>query len=133
MNWIIFFKILIVLEGTGGDPTIVGDQHLQNKAYGLFQIRKPYVEDVNNFYRDEVLKKFGRLQTAKDMQDTDTATWYVKHYLNRWSSVFERKNGRKPEWYELARIHNGGPNGYKQRSTYLYLKRYFRVKDWMLR
>jgi len=131
MNWVIFLKILILIE-SGGDPDVIGDRNLKHKAYGVYQIRQPYVDDVNDFYRDRVLKKFKRIPTAKDMKDTAMATWYVKMYLHRWSTVFEKRNGRKPTWAEMARMHNGGPNGYRRKSTYPYLRKYLKARKGLL-
>ena len=32
----------------------------------------------------------------------------------------ERRLGRTPTYEDVARIHNGGPNGYKKTATYKY-------------
>ena len=34
-------------ENPGQNPDAVGDKHMRNKAYGLLQIRAPYLKDVN--------------------------------------------------------------------------------------
>ena len=127
MTWSIFIRILIAIE-SGGDPTVIGDRDLKHHAYGVLQIRQPYVDDINNFYKKEVDKIFGRPLTAKDMVNKGVAVWVTKKYLQRWSSVFRRKNGREPSWEEMARMHNGGPFGYKRKSTYPYLKKYLEAK-----
>lgn len=129
MTWATFLIIIIACEGTGGDPMVVGDNRLTNKAYGIYQIRKPYVQDINSFYRADVIAKFGKLCTAKDMQNTTIATWYLKKYMWHWGRKFERRHGRKPTWDELARIHNGGPRGYERQSTLSYLKKFHRYRE----
>ena len=40
----------IVVAESKFDPRIVGDRDLKNRAYGLMQIRKPALDDVNDFY-----------------------------------------------------------------------------------
>lgn len=132
MNWIIFIKILIAIE-SGGKPNLIGDRNLKQPAYGVLQIRQPYLDDINNFYKKDVDKIVGRPLVAKDMVNRGISIWATKKYLERWSSVFERRNGRKPTWEEMARIHNGGPNGYRKTSTLPYLKKYIEAKQRLLK
>jgi len=61
MNWVLFLTALILTENEARDPSLVGDQHLANKAYGLCQIRQPYLTDVNRIagtsYTREALRR----------------------------------------------------------------------------
>ena len=81
----------------------------------IYQIRKIYVKDVNRFsvnyyYDDDVKDKFRSEQMMRDY-------WY------RYASLY-RVRENKPVTYEvLARIHNGGPDGYKKKSTLEYWKK----------
>lgn len=100
---------LIEVENPRRDPEAIGDKHMTNKAYGLLQIRKPYLDDVNRIA--------GTSYTTEDMKDEALARWAAKIYLNYYGSAYEGKTGRyvTPEVY--GRIHNGGPNGWKKSST----------------
>jgi hypothetical protein len=41
-------------------------------------------------------------------------------YLNHYGKVYEKKTGKKATCEVLSRIHNGGPNGYKNPKTIKY-------------
>jgi hypothetical protein len=109
MNWVIFLAALIMVE-SGGNPAVVGDQNLANHAYGVCQIRQPYLDDVNriaetHWTMEEV--------AASEKLSRWCVVQYVRHYGNR----YERLTG-KPLTEEIAyRIHNGGPDGWKKAST----------------
>ena len=45
----------------------------------------------------------------------------MQSYMNRYAT--EARLGRKPTNEDIARIHNGGPNGYKKESTLKYWKK----------
>lgn len=81
----------------------------------VYQIRKIYVEDVNrfsvNYYYDE------------DVMDKDKSEQMMCDYWYRYASLYRVKEN-KPVTYEvLARIHNGGPTGYKKSSTVGYWRK----------
>lgn len=82
-----------------GDPWAVG----ANGEVGAYQLSKIYVDDVNRFswpgrftYKERYVKHISRNMVRK----------YLKHY----GGTFE----------EMARKHNGGPNGWKKESTKPY-------------
>jgi hypothetical protein len=106
---------LIRVENPGRDVNAVGDKHLTHKAYGILQIRKPYLDDVN--------KIAGTSYTIEDMKDTVKARWAAKIYLNHYGETYERKTGEAPTLEVYARIHNGGPNGWKKASTNDYVRK----------
>jgi len=106
---------LIEVENPGRDVDAVGDKHLTHKAYGILQIRKPYLDDVN--------KIAGTSYTIKDMKDPDKARWAAKVYLNHYGDKYEGKTGNVPTLEVYARIHNGGPNGWKKASTNDYVRK----------
>jgi hypothetical protein len=114
MNWITFLAALAMIE-SGGDPDAVGDHHLKNKAYGLYQIRQPYLTDVNRIS--------GRTLTLDDIRgkgSEETAAFAVKTYLTHYGKRYTRITGKKPTMEVFARMHNGGPNGWKKGSTLGY-------------
>ncbi len=122
MKWSLLLKILIMIE-SGGCMNSVGDKHLENKAYGILQIRKPYLQDVNEIAdTDYSLKQVRNSRTLSRW----TAIVYIRHY----GKHYERKTGNKLTIEVAARIHNGGPYGWKKNSTIPYLKK---VRKWLHR
>lgn len=103
-------EALIQVESQGNDNAI-GDKHLEDKAYGCLQIRKPCVSDVN--------KIFGTNYTADQMLgNRQLSLWVFNKYMELYANV--RKLGRPVTDEDRARIWNGGPTGYKRDSTIPY-------------
>ena len=98
--------------GQPNRDTCIGDN---GNAVGRFQIWKIYVDDVNRF--SEV--KF----TYDCRKNADKSRQIVKAYLIHYGKRYERLTGKKANDEVLARIHNGGPNGYKKESTIKYWNR----------
>lgn len=109
-------------ENPGQDPDAVGDKHLRNKAYGLLQIRAPYLKDVNRIAgRKEVRRVWGKDRlTMADMKDPAKAEWAFHVYLWHYGNVYTKKTRKVPTAYVYARIHNGGPNGWRDKDTVRY-------------
>ncbi len=101
----------LILVESGGNDRAIGDRHLKEKAYGPLQIRQPVCDDYNRAhgtkYKAEVM--LGNRPLSKKV-----CQWYLEHY----TSV--KVLGRKPTLENLARIWNGGPSGWKKRSTEKY-------------
>lgn len=114
MNWIAFLAALAIVE-SGGNPDAVGDLHLKNKAYGQYQIRQPYLTDVNR-----ISGKSLTLEDVRGKDSEETAAWAVKVYLIHYGKRYTRITGKKPIAEVYARMHNGGPNGWKKTSTNAY-------------
>jgi hypothetical protein len=83
-----------------GDPWAVGDN---GEAVGAYQIHKIYVDDVNRISKKYFYPYPCRTSAEYSRQ---MVTIYLKHY----GGTFE----------EMARKHNGGPNGHKKESTKEY-------------
>jgi len=101
------------------DADAVGDLHLTNKAYGVLQIRKPYLDDAMRIAGPEAVRQewgVDRL-TMEDMRDTAKAWWVAEVYLKHYGERYERLTGREPTEDVYARIHNGGPDGWRKSST----------------
>ena len=99
---------------TGGleDPSkAVGDQ---GRSIGPLQIMKGYYNDA--VQQDPSLTEGGK--TYQDVTDVEYARKVVVAYMNRYAT--EGRLGRKPTYEDFARIHNGGPNGYKKSATDKY-------------
>ena len=88
----------------------VGDN---GKAVGLLQLHKIYVDDVNRILGKNRYSYMDRWNPKKSVEMTVV---YLKHYGNR----YERLTGKKASYEILARIHNGGPNGWKKAGTTKY-------------
>ena len=114
MDWGIFLAILIAVE-SGGDPTAVGDKHLRNKAYGVLQIRQPYLDDVNKHYKAVILEHWGRPLTLEDIKEPAIARWVTIQYLTHYGKRYTRMTGKKPTFEIYARMHNGGLNGWTEK------------------
>lgn len=71
------------------------------KAIGRYQITEVYIKDTNLPY------------SLNDMKDPNKAEAVIQAYMKRYAGV-----GASDE--KIARIHNGGPNGYKNSSTLGY-------------
>ena len=97
---------IIQVESSGNDMA-VGDN---GKAYGAMQMHAIYVDDVNRIsaYKYKHEDAFDR-GLAIEM-----FFLYTKHYAT------EERLGREPTMEDIARIHNGGPDGWKKESTVPY-------------
>jgi hypothetical protein len=101
---------LIQVESNGNDRAI-GDRGKKEMAYGCLQIRKPCVDDVN--------KALGTKIKAQDcLGNRDLSIKVCATYI----SLYATKNrlGKDPTLQDMARIWNGGPNGWKFKSTNVY-------------
>jgi hypothetical protein len=93
------------------DSSAVGDTNLENKAYGILQIRQPAIDDFNRWH--------GTGYRAEDCLDNTTLSVMVcRSYLRHYGT--EERLGDQWTIESLARIWNGGPNGYKKQSTEKY-------------
>ena len=106
---------LIEVENPGRDPEAVGDLHLTDRAYGILQIRRPYIEDVNRIA--------GTGYTVQDMRDPELARWAATIYLGHYGARYTRITGKEPTLEVYARIHNGGPDGWRKDSTNQYVRK----------
>jgi len=85
-----------------GDPWSVGDG---GDAVGAYQIHKIYIDDVNRLAKSRI----GYFEYS-DRSDKDKSREMVKIYLKHYGGTLE----------EMARKHNGGPQGHKKESTKPY-------------
>lgn len=104
-------KALIEVE-SGGDDWLIGDTNLKNKAYGCLQIRQPCCDDVKN---DLGLPN---LKAEYCLGNRELSIRIFKAYMKKWAE--EKRIGRPPTTEDKARIWNGGPNGWRKKSTEAY-------------
>ena len=101
---------LIQVE-SGGNDNAIGDLNLDQKAYGCLQIRQPCVDDVNR--RHETSYK------AEDcLGKRALSIWLCQKYIAMYAT--QKRLGHVPTDEDKARIWNGGPNGWRKKSTEAY-------------
>ena len=105
---LILLPALIQVESSGNNLAI-GDN---GKAHGCLQIHKILVRDVNSIYKT----KFTYNDRFNRTKSLAMAHLYLLHYAKQYS----KKTGKVPNIEVLARIWNGGPNGYKKQDTKKY-------------
>ena len=102
---------------TNNNPSAIGDN---GRAYGVLQIHKICVKDVNRAYGT----KFSHKDAFIPYKAENIALLYLKLGVK----VFKRKYNRLPTDEELIRMYNGGIySGYKKRATRTYYNRYIRL------
>jgi hypothetical protein len=112
-------------ENATFDRNKIGDRELTYKAYGVFQIRQPYLDDVNRIVGpDEMKRIWGKtVLSIEDIKEPVIAEWCVRVYLSHYGKHYEKVTGSRPTEQIYARIHNGGPDGWKKYSTKGYWAR----------
>lgn len=105
-------EALIQQESSGRDHAI-GDKKFDpdRRAYGCLQIRKTCIDDVN--------RRYGTTYTAKDcLGNRELSKWVCVMYIQMYAT--QERLGHKPTLQDMARIWNGGPNGWKRKATLKY-------------
>ena len=105
------FDIMAVIREVRGSgvPIPKGDG---GKARGPFQIHRAYWKDAMG----EAEKDW----PYEDAEDWEKAGHAVLAYLKRYGDDLYRASGNPPSAHTLARIHNGGPRGWKKVSSIGY-------------
>lgn len=101
--WIKLILAIIAVE-SGGDNHAIGDN---GNAYGCLQIWPAYVQDANEYA--------GTSYTHIDAFGRQKSISMFTAYMSRYAT--EDRLGRTPTAEDIARIHNGGPNGYRKVAT----------------
>jgi hypothetical protein len=103
-------QALITVESNGNDNAH-GDLHLKAQAYGCLQIRQPVCDDVN--------RKLGTHYQAEEMLgQRELSVKICKIYIDIYATA--KRLGHEPTNEDMARIWNGGPQGWKRSSTVAY-------------
>ena len=109
---IALLPILCQVE-SGNNPAALGDYSRgEYRAIGVLQIWKIVVDDVNRIQKKEVF-------TYKDRSDRLKSLRMAEIYLTHYGRHLEKK-GVEVNIEVLARVWNGGPTGYKKKSTEKY-------------
>ena len=86
----------------------------------VYQLRRVYVRDVNR------IRGWG-IRYADAIGDTALARRCILAYWRHYGAVYERRTGRKATAETLARMHNGGPDGWRKAETVRYWRRVSRI------
>jgi len=106
---------LIQVE-SGNRDDIIGDN---GKAYGCLQIHAGYVQDVAHHS--------GIPYAHEDAFNRDLAIDIFKIYMGIYANKYRLQ--REPTFEDIARIHNGGPDGWQKDSTKLYWEKVKKYLD----
>ena len=85
----------------------------------ILQIARIYVRDVNRIY--------GTKFSHRDVTDIDSAVEMTRLYLAYYGRIYELRTGLDCTDEIFARMHNGGPKGYKKWRTKQYWKKVKKV------
>lgn len=107
-GWLNFITALMIVE-SGGDASAIGDN---GKAIGCLQIHEAVVQDVS--------KHFGIDIKHNTLFDKKLSIAVCSAYLRMWGRHYQETTGKEPTYEILARIWNGGPNGWQKESTKKY-------------
>ena len=102
---------------SGGNGCKIGDH---GRSFGAYQIMRGYYNDAVEF--NPRLRDGGR--TFEDVVGRGGIAYseqVIMSYMGRYAT--RQRLGHDPTCEDIARIHNGGPNGYKRDSTNGYWKR----------
>ena len=102
---------------SGGDPCAIGDK---GRSLGAYQIMEAYYTDALQY--NPRLGDGGR--TYSDVWGIGSETYselVMASYMGRYATP--GRLGQPPTYEDIARIHNGGPNGYQRSSTLPYWER----------
>ena len=109
IDWDAVTYALHMVETGGRLGPILGDG---GAALGPLQIHRGYHSDSN------VPGSYDRVS------DLDYATRVMRAYMARYATAARLGRPVTPE--DIARIHNGGPNGHKKKATLAYAKKFMR-------
>ncbi len=103
--------LAIMMVESNLNPNAIGDN---GKAFGILQIHEAYVQDANLLSIMGGGKRFEHNDMFSQLYSVNV--FFL--YMERWAT--ESRLEKKVTQEDIARIHNGGPNGYKQDSTLKY-------------
>ena len=99
--------LAIMLVESNADINAVGDN---GTAHGCFQLTKAYIQDAAEHANES--------WTVEDAYDYEKSRMIFNAYMHRYATP--ERIGRRVTPQDIARIHNGGPDGWKKESTKAY-------------
>jgi|ETNvirenome_6_30_1030629.scaffolds.fasta_scaffold03167_2 hypothetical protein len=97
---------IIMIESSGNEFAL----NKKEQAYGCLQIREAYCKDASEQSHHD--------WSHREAFDAVAAIQMFEAYMQRYATT--QRLGRDVTAEDIARIHNGGPNGYKRSSTDAY-------------
>ena len=96
---------------SNGDVNAVGDG---GQSIGKYQIKRAYYQDAVEY--DSSLKGSGKqYESCKGPGSDEYSKRVIRAYMKRYATP--ERLGRTPTNEDIARIHNGGPDAWKNEST----------------
>ena len=83
----------------------------------IYQISDAYIDDVNRITNHNPPYTH---KSSLDQIYSETMMWY---YWRHYGARYEKLTGKPVTYESLARMHNGGPDGWKSDSTLVYWSR----------
>lgn len=102
LELILFLLPFLAEIESGNDPNAVGDN---GRAIGIYQIHESYWKDSCEYL--DISWDY------KDAQDPLRASIIVMGYLSRYGRYYRLRTDTEPSLKVLARMHNGGPDGWR--------------------
>lgn len=115
----ILLEAIIVVESNGNDSCI-GDRNLGRPSVGCLQIRPIMVREVNRLLRKQKIKKKYTLNDRYSRKKSIEMFYIWKDYHHSEDSD-----------EVIARCWNGGPKGWKKKSTNYYWAKVVKEKYWL--
>lgn len=103
----------IMLVESEKNSAAIGDG---GKAIGMAQIHKVCVDDVNRILGEN-------RYTYADRKSPSKSKEMMRVYLSYYGARYERLTKKKVTSTVLAKIWNGGPDGWKKQATVAYAKK----------
>lgn len=82
----------------------------------VYQLQDIYIDDVNRILGRKEFKYEDKFDVGKSRE-------MMVIYWGRYGSIYESKTGNAVSYSVLARIHYGGPDGWKKYTTKRYAKK----------
>ena len=115
----ILLEAIIVVESNGNDSCI-GDRNLGRPSVGCLQIRPIMVREVNRILRKQKIKKKYKLKDRYSRKKS-IEMFYI------WRDYHHSEDSDEV----IARCWNGGPKGWKKKSTIYYWTKVVKEKYWL--
>ena len=91
-------------------------------ASNVYQIRDIYIRDVNRIMENPGWRFFPPFRTFDKFAKSKSEDMMIV-YWRWWGMQYEQKTCNRVTYEVLARIHNGGPLGWKKPETVAYWNR----------
>ena len=86
----------------------------------VYQLQSLYVHDCNRIVVERLRRAPLRTYAESDRFDRVQSERMIREYLEHYGERYRRLTGKTPTAEVLARIHNGGPNGWRKEATAVY-------------